>query len=148
MTLGSSHSREVRHIQQIAAIKRYPGSRLCGWTLLVLVGLVLATGCTTKTKAKTDARAAYLEGQRQGLVEAQDLQRTTVRFIGRVNQPFVEWNPTITLTEAIIVAGYQGHEPTQIIIHRHGQPMFVDPKALLEGEEVPLMPGDTVELRP
>ena len=112
------------------------------------VALVIASGCTTKSKAKTEAKAAYLEGQHQGMVESQELQRTTVRFIGRVQHPFVEWNPSLTLTEAIIVADYQGREPTQIIIYRRGQPQFVDPKALLAGDDVALMPGDTVELRP
>ena len=118
---------------------------LCG-SLLALV--LFAGGCTTKSKADAKARAAFAAGQQQVFERAFELQRTSVRFIGNVQNPLVEWADGLTLGQAMVAADYKDKtDPKEIIVLRGGQPMRVDPQQLLRGEDYPLQPGDTVEIR-
>jgi hypothetical protein len=113
------------------------------------LALIAAAGCATKSKAQADARAAFMAGQQQGMMQAQDLQRTSVRFIGDVKSPLIEWTQDLTLAEAVIAAEYQGRKtPREIIIFRRGQAIHFEPHRLLRGEDMLLMPGDIVEIRP
>ncbi len=72
-----------------------------------------------------------------------------MRVLGPVRQPVLEWTETLTLSEALVAAGYQGaRDPSLILVHRTGQQIRVDPRRLLQGEDLPLQAGDTVEIRP
>ncbi len=73
----------------------------------------------------------------------------TVTFIGPVRNTLVPWSAELTLAKAIVAADYLGpNDPTEIIIRRGGEEIRLDPKKLLGGEDVPLLPRDIVELKP
>jgi hypothetical protein len=115
------------------------------WLLLALA----AGGCATRSQADAKARTAFMAGQQQALARAYELQRTSIRIIGNVKNPLVEWAESLTLAQAIVAADYQGvADPGEIIVIRNGQPIRVDPKRLLGGEDFLLQSGDTVEIRP
>jgi len=116
---------------------------------LFCLALIAVAGCTTRSKAKTEANAAFMAGQERGMMQAQELQRTDVRILGNVKNPLIEWTSSLTLAEAIIAAEYLGpRDPREIIVVRKGQMFHFDPRRLLGGEDLPLLPGDTVEIRP
>jgi hypothetical protein len=108
---------------------------------------LVAAGCVTKSKAKADAQAAYIAGQQQAMMRMSQPQTPVVTFIGPVRNPMVQWNEGLTLANAIVAAGYQApKDPAQIMIVRKGQAIPVDPKKLLEGEDIPLVAGDLVQI--
>ena len=113
--------------------------------LLLLIGI---TGCTTKSKAKADARAAYIAGQQQAISNMQP-RPPTVSVFGEVRNQTVNWTEDLTLSKAIVSAEYLGkREPRAILIIRNNQTMYIDPKLLIKGNlDPPLEPGDVVELR-
>jgi len=75
-------------------------------------------------------------------------QQQTVTFQGPVKIPVVPWTTNLTLSKALITAGYVGTaDPTDILIVRNNQQTRVDPNQLLRGEDVPLNPGDVVIVR-
>ena len=116
---------------------------------LSLVLPVLAAGCTTRASARAKANAAFIAGQEQAWKQLQQARPNSVRVVGpMVRQPILEWTPALTLSEAIVAAGYQGPNPRNIIVYRAGQAIPVSPKSLLAGEDLPLQAGDTVEIRP
>ncbi len=113
---------------------------------LVILGLSLA-GCVSKSKAESQARAAFLAGQQQ---TAQQLQPAgpTVTVIGEVKNKLLPWALDLTLAKALVAAEYYGtHDPTQIIVIREGHIIPVDPRRLLEGEDFLLLPRDIVEVK-
>ncbi len=108
---------------------------------------VAVASCTTKSKAKAQARAAYVAGQQQALERALQ-SRNSVTIIGPVRNPLITWTQDLTLAKAIIAAEYYARgDPREIVIVRNGQPLTVDPKQLLAGEDVSLQAGDVVNLR-
>jgi len=116
---------------------------------LLCLALIAVAGCTTKSKAKDEAQKAFLAGQQQGLRQAHEFQRTGIRIVGNVKNPLIEWTSTLTLAEAIITAEYLGSkDPRDIIVIRREQMLHFEPRRLLNGEDVPLLPGDTVEIHP
>jgi hypothetical protein len=126
------------------------GSSLpASWRPGLLLALALAlTGCVTKAKAKADARAAYAAGQQETLRRLTLARSPTVTINGEVRNPIVPWTEDLTLAKAIVAAEYCGHsDPGDVIIVRAGQATRVDLKQLLAGQDVPLQPGDIVELR-
>ena len=113
---------------------------------LVIVAL-LQSGCTTKSKANAAARAAYSTGQQQA-TERILQSRNSVTIMGPVRNPLVPWTQDLTLAKALVASDYYGKaNPREIVIVRSGQPMPVDPKQLLAGEDVPLEAGDVVRIR-
>ena len=71
-----------------------------------------------------------------------------VTVVGPVKTPSLPWTEGLTLAKAIVNAGYQSlTDPRQIMIVRNGQAVPVDPKSLLAGQDVPLLPGDMVVLQ-
>jgi hypothetical protein len=115
----------------------------------IITALALG-GCVSKSKANTMARMAYLSGQQAGFAQAlqQQAHGPSVNFIGQVQNPFVKWHEGLTLSQAIVLAVYtSANDPASIIIRRAGQSIPVDPKQLLNGQDVPLESGDVVELR-
>ncbi len=119
--------------------------------LLVAFGMAALSyslcGCTTKAKAKADARMAYLAGQQQALMQMQ-AQNPSVTVNGNVRNKVVPWTEGLTLARAIVTAEYLGTmDPREIILVHRGIASRIDPKKLLEQEGPTMQPGDIVELR-
>jgi hypothetical protein len=115
-----------------------------------LIAALALSGCVSKSKAETMARMAYLSGQQAGFAQAvqQQAHGPGVTFIGQVQNPFVKWREGLTLSQAIVSAVYaSAKDPTSIVIRRDRQSIPVDPKQLLNGQDVPLESGDVVELQ-
>jgi hypothetical protein len=112
--------------------------------------LVLAlAGCTTKAKANKQAREALAAGQQQGLVQAAEARRVNIRFLGPVGQPEIVWADGLTLAQAIAAAEYtDARNPQTIVVIRQSGRIPVDPKILLRGGDMPLEPGETIEIHP
>jgi len=121
---------------------------ICVLALSFSVAALLA-GCTTKSVAQAKAQQAFLAGQNAALRQQQASQFSGVTVVGPVQNPQVPWVAGLTLAQAIATANYlDSHEPEQIIITRQGESAQLDPKILLNGAQVPLEPGDVIELRP
>lgn len=118
--------------------------QLLAWCCLVAL---LTPGCVSKSKSEAQARAAYLQGQREAMALAKS---PSVWVIGNVKSPAVPWTADLTLTKAIVTAEYRGsHDPSEIIVTRQGQPpLHVRPQQLLQGQDMPLQAGDQIEIRP
>jgi hypothetical protein len=116
--------------------------RVLTCTLLIL----LAAGCTTKSKARANAKAAFAVGRRQAMVEA---QQTGIFFRGQVKSALVKWCEGLTLSRALAAAEYVGNrDPAAITITRNGVATVIDPEELLAGRVDPLVqPGDVVDLK-
>jgi hypothetical protein len=115
---------------------------------LLLTCLCMA-GCVSKAKAKADARRAYLAGRQEAVRNMQRVSGPTVMVVGQVIKPIVPWVEGLTLGAAIVEADYFApHDPQTITIIRKNQPIPVDPKRLLRGEDMPVEAGDVIEIRP
>ena len=116
---------------------------------MLLSATVWFAGCTTKSGAQATAQQAYLAGQNAAFKQQQAAQFSGVTIVGPVQNPQVPWVAGLTLAQAIATANYlDSHEPGQIIITRQGETAELDPKILLNGAQVPLEPGDMIEIRP
>jgi hypothetical protein len=124
--------------------------------LLLAVTALAVAGCTTKAKARADARAAFYAGQARVLSEQQQAIKQppsttleTVSILGPVQVSILKWTPDLTLTKVIVAAEYiPDGEPSRILIHRGNESIPVSPMRLLNGENIPILRGDVVELRP
>ena len=93
----------------------------------------------SKGKALADSRAAYQAGQQDTMLRLQQVRGPTVIVAGQVKNSLVPWTVDLTVAKAIVLADYFGaKDPQHISILRNGQPIAVDPKGLLRGEDVPL----------
>ena len=118
---------------------------------LALLAALAMSGCVTKGQADAQARAAYLAGEQQAMerMRQSQAQGATVTFVGPVRNALVPWTAELTLAKAIVAADYLGpKDPTEIVIRRGTEEIRLDPKKLLGGEDVPLLPRDVVELKP
>ena len=71
-----------------------------------------------------------------------------VVIVGPVEHPKVPWVEGLTLSQAIATANYNSHRnPKTITITRQGEQAVISPKVLLNGQVVPLEPGDTITIR-
>lgn len=106
-------------------------------------------GCVTKAQAKAQARAAYIAGEQAATIRLQQaqVQGPTVRVNGPVRNPLVPWTPRLTLSQAIIAADcLDASDPAEIIVFHNGMARRVNVRDLLSGHDVPLEPGDVVQL--
>ncbi len=118
--------------------------------LIVLLGLALGvSGCTTTSKARREAQAAFEAGQRQAQEARQTQQGPVVYFRGPVRKSVVPWTEDLTLAKALLQAEYTGlWDPHLITLTRQGETFRIDPKRLLNGQDdVPLKPDDLVEVQ-
>jgi len=107
------------------------------------------SGCITEAQAKARERAAYLTGQQETMMRLQQTQAQgpSVRINGPVRNPVVPWNPRLTLSQAILAADYLAPgDPAEIVVVHNGVASRVNVKDLLNGQDVPLQPGDVVQL--
>jgi hypothetical protein len=116
---------------------------------------VAGGGCVSKSKAEARARAAYAAGQREAMAKMQLAQAQTqaqgqgpsVTILGEVRNGVVPWTEGLTLRQALVAADYCGAtDPVQIIVVHNGIGRQYDPKHLFNGPEVPMYPGDIVQL--
>jgi hypothetical protein len=117
------------------------------WVTLLLA--LAITGCVTRTTADARARAAYMAGQQEAVARMQQLQTQgpSVTINGEVRNRFVPWTEGMTLAKALVEADYCGAtEPAEVIIVHGGIGRRYDLKQLLKGVDVPLQPGDVVQL--
>jgi hypothetical protein len=117
-----------------------------------ILALLMATsfcGCVTKSQARAQAQAAYLAGQNDALAKLAGAgQGQGIVIVGPVEHPNVPWVEGMTLSQAIATANYTSiHNPKAIIITRQGEQAVISPKVLLNGNVVPLEPGDTITIR-
>ena len=111
--------------------------------VVILILACAAGGCITKSKARVEIRAAYLEGLQAG--QQNSGAQTNIVVLGDVERHQVPWVEGLTLAQAIATATYSGlHDPKEIILKRQGEDARVNPKDLLHGHDVPLEPGDVV----
>jgi len=121
--------------------------KICLGILLLMA--VTTGGCTSRSKAHTRTQAAYAAGQQQALMRLQDAQRTSIRVLGNVRYPEILWTDGLTLGQVIVAADWLNRQdPRQIVVVRQRERFPIDPAALLRGADIPLEPGDTVELHP
>ena len=115
-----------------------------------LLLLILATsGCTSRAKARAQARAAFVAGQQQSLARMNDARRTSIYVVGNVRYREIPWSEGLTLAQVLVAAEcLDRNDPRQIQITRQRERIPVDPRILLRGDDLPLEPGDTVELHP
>ena len=122
-------------------------------TIIILVALsaLALTGCTTKAKARTQARQAFEAGQKQAAQAAQTApgQASAVTVVGQVRNRIVPWKEGMTLAEALDAAVYTGFtDPRVIRLGRGADFQDITPKDLLSGKTNPAVEaGDVVELR-
>lgn len=115
---------------------------------LILLLVFAVTGCTTRSQAEKEARRAFMAGQSAAMARQLAAQSKSITVIGPVKNSSVPWVDGLTLAQAIATADYIGPDnPTKIIITRKGQRASLDASVLLSGAEVPLKPGDVVEIR-
>ena len=122
---------------------------------IFLLLAVITAGCTTKSKARAEARAAYFAGQAR-VMSGQLEGRTPppappnmVGIIGPVQVSLMRWESSMTLIKIIVATEYlPAGDPSRITIHRSGQRIMVNPATLLNGQDVPILPRDVVELEP
>jgi hypothetical protein len=113
-----------------------------GIVILVLV----AVGCVTKSQADAQARAAYMAGQQAAYQSIQG-GMTDITFLGSVKNHHVPWATGLTLAQALATASYTGsQDPQEIIVKRNSVETLVDPKQLLNGQDVSLQPGDVISV--
>ena len=124
-------------------------SNLCVPLLLA----VTLGGCVSKNKANTRARAAFMAGQQQAMARMQQAQTqgqgSCVTVNGEVRNRVVPWTEGLTLAKAVVAADYYGaKDPGELIIVHNGMATRLNPKQLLSGVDIPLQPGDIVQLVP
>jgi hypothetical protein len=116
-------------------------------TLFVALVLVLTTtGCVSKSKADAEARAAYIAGQRAAY-QSMGGAITDVVVFGNVQKHEVPWVDGLTLSQALATANYLGvHDPQDIILKRNSVETEINPKDLLNGQDMDLKPGDQISV--
>ncbi len=113
--------------------------------ITILAGLT--AGCTTQSKARAEARNAYLAGQNAALQRT--LQTTGVTVIGPVQNTHVPYVAGLTLAQALATAYYTGPgTPSQIVLTRNGEDATLDPNDLDRAAQFMLAPGDVITLKP
>lgn len=115
----------------------------------MVAGMLMATGCTTRSKAQAQAQAAYREGQEQAFARMSEARRINIRFIGPVRHAEVIWSDGLTLAQAVAAADYwEARDPRVVTIVRQRERINIPPRELLSGKDWPLEPGDTIEMLP
>jgi len=132
-----------------SAIRHSPSS-LFSTALIALLSLLLSftTACETKSRARLEARQAYIAGQEQALAQTGPKPKI-VTVTGQVRNSVIPWTEDLTLAKAIVAAEYTGYlNPRLIRLIRDGIPTDIKASALLNGQDMPLQPGDTIQVVP
>jgi len=113
---------------------------------LIITGM---TGCASGEHKPSKAQTQFAAGQEEAFALLQRSGIYVVRMVGPFQRPVVLWREEMTLAQAILDAGFLGQDaPTQILI-QHGLIMErIAPARLLQGEDVPIQPGDVIHILP
>ncbi len=115
---------------------------------LALAATLPLGGCVSKGKAEADAKAAYAAGQQEAMRRMMQSHSQMITVVGEVHNANLPWTEDLTVSKAIIASEYFGRrDPSEIILVRAGQGTRIDPKQLLSGQDIPLQPGDVIQLR-
>lgn len=119
-------------------------------TFLLAILLVLgAAGCQHRPSAREKQMAAFQAGQQRVITQMLESRRTSVRVIGNVRYPEINWSDGLTLGKAIVAAELLDRgNPRMLFIYRQSGQIPVEPQLLLRGDDVPLEPGDTIQIQP
>ncbi len=123
--------------------------RICLWACTLGMAALLA-GCESKTRARAEARAAFVAGEQQAMHNVEEMRNRgpTISVYGPVRNSVLPWSDDLTLSKAMVDAQYLGNtDPNQILIVREGHATPYDPKQLLKGQDVPLEPRDIVVIK-
>ena len=116
--------------------------------LSLLLATVLITGCTTKSKARANSESAFRAGQAHATIAA-EAKQNGISFTGQVLNPIVPWTEGLTLAQAIVAARWSGlKDPRLVIVTRAGERVELTPNESIAAAELPLEPGDQVEMVP
>jgi hypothetical protein len=75
-------------------------------------------------------------------------RQPSIAVIGPVENHEVPWIEGLTFAQALATAKYTSwHDPKEIILRRQGEEGRINPKDLLNGNDVPLEPGDIIIVR-
>jgi hypothetical protein len=111
--------------------------------------LFFAAGCETKSRAREEARKAYVEGQEQALQQQSASKPSFVTVTGPVRNSIIPWTEELTLAKAYAAADYTGYiRPRFIRITSEGQTAEIKFSLLLNGGDMPLEPGDLIQVVP
>jgi hypothetical protein len=122
--------------------------KFAGISIILFLPGILTGGCTTKSRARAEAQQAFLAGQNLELRQEQQQENPSVTVNGDVERSQVPWVDGLTLAQAIATANYlDANAPHKIIITRNGESATLDPKVLLRGHDIPLEPGDIIEIQ-
>lgn len=130
-------------------------SSITGWpgrtgTFLLAILLVLGVaGCQHRPSAREKQMAAFQAGQQRVITQIMEARRTSIRMIGNVRYPEINWRDGLTLGQAIVAAEILDRgNPKMLFIYRQSGQIPVEPELLLRGDDVPLEPGDTIQIQP
>ena len=131
---------------KLAGVSARRAVRLLSLPSLLSILLLFVTGCETKEHARLEAQRAYVAGQEQALAQSRPKpQIVTVK--GRVRNPVIPWTEDLTLARAVVAAEYTGYlDPKLIRLTRDGQTSEIKASLLLQGQDMPVQPGDIIEL--
>jgi cation transport ATPase len=116
------------------------------FVLSLLAATLAVTGCVSKSKSNAQARAAYMAGQ-QAAYQSMGGTITDVVILGDVQKHEVPWVDGLTLAQALATANYLGsHDPQDIVLKRNSVKTEINPKDLLNGQDVELKPGDQISV--
>lgn len=112
------------------------------------IALAMLSGCVRRSTARREAQVAFLNGQQNSVERQERLLATTLMVRGQVRSPIVTWKPDMTLSAALLEAGYLGRtDPHRITLTRQGISHSIEVRRLLKGLEDPaVLPGDLIEL--
>ena len=80
---------------------------------------------------------------------AAEARQNGIAFTGPVLNPIVPWTEGLTLAQAIVAARWSGlTDPRLVIVTRAGERVELTPNESVAAAELPLEPGDAVELVP
>ena len=128
----------------------HPPSSFSTLALAALLSILLSftTGCETKSRARLEARQAYVEGQEQALEQSRP-KPPVVTVTGPVHNRVIPWTDQLTLGQAYLAAEYTGYiRPRLLRVTRDGQTAEIKFSALVNGEDLPLQPGDAIQVVP
>lgn len=115
----------------------------------IALAAVLAggAGCGGSSRRQAERDRAFAAGMEHARQQMQ-AQQAVVSFRGPVKNPVVPWTEGLTLTKALLQAEVTTlSTPRNFLLIRQGQVFQINPRRLLQGqEEVPLEPGDVVEV--
>ncbi len=117
-------------------------------TLFLFLMLITLSGCVSKSEANLKAREAFVAGQQQAMAAAQKaIPPNTVAVHGNVKNESIPWTEDLTVGKAILAADYQGLvDPRRIVLIRDSQSTDINPRDLLQGQDMPVQAGDVIEL--